>query len=278
MPSIPETKLAEIKGMCGQMRIDLIKLLHSIQTGHPGGSLSVCEILATLYFGIGNVDPSNPKWEGRDRIVLTKGHAAPMLYFMLAEKGFFAKEELKNLRQINSMLQGHPSIKTTPGVEVSTGPLGAGLSAAVGMAMSLKLDNNPALVYAIVGDGELNEGTIWEALMSASKFKLDNLITIVDLNGVQLDGTCEDIMPMGDIGVKFAAFGCEVLTCDGHDIADIFDTIEQAKAIQGKPVAILASTVKGKGVPFMEGKNAWHGAPIGKEHFDEAMRELGGTV
>lgn len=278
MSNITEEKVLEINETCQRMRIELIRILHSIQTGHPGGSLSVCEMLAALYFHAANVDPSNPKWEARDRIVLTKGHAAPMLYLLLAEKGFFPKEDLYTLRQIDSHLQGHPCSELTPGVEISTGPLGIGLSAAIGIALSLRLDNNPATVYAILGDGELNEGTVWEALMSASKYQLDNLVIIIDENGVQLDGTCEAVMPMGDISAKLDAFGCEVLTCDGHDVKAICDTLAQAKKGKGKPIAILANTVKGKGVSFMEGQNAWHGAPIGKAHFETALKDLGGTM
>jgi len=278
MQTITEAKVSELNQMCKQMRVDLIKLLHGIQTGHPGGSLSVCEILAALYFEAASVDPKNPKWAGRDRIILTKGHAAPMLYFMLAEKGFFPKEDLACLRQMGSHLQGHPCAKATPGVEISSGPLGVGLSAAVGMALSLRLDKNPATVYAILGDGELNEGTVWEACMSAAKFKLDNLVAIVDVNRVQLDGTCDDIMPMGDLRAKFEAFGFEVLACDGHDIVALCDTMAKAKTVSGKPCVILADTVKGKGVSFMEGQNAWHGAPIGKEHLETAMNDLGGKA
>ena len=273
---ITEEKTSELNEMCRQKRIDLIKLLHSIQTGHPGGSLSVCEILAALYFDVANVDPENPKWEGRDRIVLTKGHAAPMLYLMLAEAGYFLKEDLMSLRQIGSHLQGHPCANSTPGVEISSGPLGIGFSAAMGIAMSLRIDKNSATVYAILGDGELNEGTVWEACMGAAKFQLDNLICIVDVNRVQLDGTCDEVMPMFDLELKFRAFGFEVLNCDGHDIAALCDTLRKAKAVKGKPAAVLASTVKGKGVSFMEGNNTWHGSPIGNDHFELAMKDLGG--
>ncbi|MCL2580517.1 MAG: transketolase [Oscillospiraceae bacterium] len=258
------------------MRIDLIRLLHKLQTGHPGGSLSACEILSALYFEMAKVDQANPKWPERDRIILTKGHAAPMLYMILAKRGFFPEADMDTLRQLGSHLQGHPCAKTTPGVELSTGPLGIGVSAAVGMAMALRLDKNPATVYAVMGDGEINEGTVWEACMSASKFKLDNLVAIVDLNGVQLDGRCEEIMPMDDVPAKFGAFGFEVFRCDGHDIADLCKTIGQAKAVSGKPSVILARTVKGKGVSFMEGQSAWHGAPIGRPEFEQAMKDLGG--
>jgi len=267
---------AYLDKLCNKFRRDVIKVLHSIQTGHPGGSLSVCEILTTLYFEKASVDPQNPYWEDRDRIVLSKGHAAPMLYRVLAEKGFFPVEEMSTLRQLNSRLQGHPSAKSTPGVELSTGPLGLGLSAALGMALGLKVLGKNSYVYAILGDGELNEGTIWEAAMSAYKFKADNLIAIVDWNRVQLDGTTEEIMPSLDLRAKFEAFVWHVVECDGHDVSQISDAIDEAKAKKGLPSVILAHTVKGKGVSFMEGKNTWHGNPIDDESYRIAMAELGG--
>ncbi|WRS28875.1 transketolase [Oscillospiraceae bacterium MB08-C2-2] len=270
-------KRDELNALCKKFRIDLIEVLHSIQTGHPGGSLSVCEILTALYFEKAKVDPQNPLWENRDRIVLTKGHAAPMLYRVLAEKGFFPVEEMKTLRQLNSRLQGHPCALETPGVELSTGPLGIGLSACVGMALGLKLSGiEDATVYAILGDGELNEGTVWEACMAAAKFKTDNLIAILDHNHVQLDGTSDEIMPMGNVAAKFEAFGFEVFSCNGHDVEELCSTIDQAKAVKGKPSIILAETVKGKGISFMEGKNIWHGKPISDEEYKLAMAELRG--
>lgn len=271
-------RIAELNALCGKFRVDLIELLHKIQTGHPGGSLSVCEILTVLYFESARTDPENPNLPERDRIVLTKGHAAPMLYRVLAEKEFFPVEEMATLRQINSRLQGHPCAADTPGVELSTGPLGLGLSACVGMALSLRLSDLDSTVYAVMGDGELNEGTVWEACMSASKYKLDNLVAIVDFNGVQLDGTNDEVMPMIDLGAKFKAFGFEVLHCDGHNVAELADTIEKAKNIKGAPAVIIAKTVKGKGVSFMENKNTWHGKPIGDDEYQLAMRELGGAV
>ena len=276
MAAITQPRVEELQALCADMRKGVIKVLHKIQTGHAGGSLSCCEILTALYFELAQVDPQNPNWEGRDRIVLTKGHAAPMLYYVLAKKGFFPEEEIQTLRQINSRLQGHACAKSTPGVEVSSGPMGLGLPAAIGIALSLRLDKNPATVYALMGDGELNEGTVWEACMSASKFALDSLIAIVDYNKVQLDGTADEIMPMGDLGAKFAAFGFDVFTCDGHSLESICETVLAAKAAKGKPKVIIADTVKGKGVSFMEGKNTWHGAPIGKEDFERAMAEMGG--
>lgn len=269
-----KTKLEQ---MCHQFRIDVLTTLHAKQTGHPGGSLSVCEILTTLYFAQMNVDPKNPQWADRDRLVLCKGHAAPMLYRVLAEKGFFPVEEMNTLRDFETRLQGHPCMKDTPGVDMSTGPLGMGLSTAVGMALAAKLDNAPTRVYAILGDGEINEGTVWEACMSASKFKVDNLCAILDWNGVQLDGTAEEIMPMGDVKAKFESFGFHCIECDGHDVEALYNAFEEAKTVKGKPTMVLAHTVKGKGVSFMEGKNAWHGKAIGDEDFAKAMEELGGA-
>lgn len=275
---ITSERKKELSELANQMRIDVLTTLHDAQTGHPGGSLSVCEILIALFFEKANVDPKNPKWPERDRVVLTKGHAAPMLYRVLAEKGFFPVEEMKTLRKLNTRLQGHPSAKDTPGVELSTGPLGIGLSACLGMATGLKLSKIDSTVFAVMGDGELNEGTNWEAFMSAPKFKADNLIAIVDYNQVQLDGTTDEIMPLGDLAAKFRAFNWEVSECDGHDIASICDAVDNARTKNGVPKIIIAHTVKGKGVSFMEGDNSWHGKPIGDEEFAKAMQELGGNA
>ena len=267
----------ELQRQCSKFRNDLIDLRHSIQTGHPGGSLSCTEILTSLYFEIMHVNPENPEMEGRDHLILSKGHAAPMLYLVLAEKGFFPKEELKTLRQIDSMLQGHPCVHKTPGVELSTGPLGLGLSAGLGMAMADRIKGLDSYTYVVMGDGEIEEGCIWEAAMSASKFGADHLIGILDNNGVQLDGTLEEIMPMGDIGAKWRAFGWNVVTCDGHDVEDFCRAVEQAKRTKGQPSLILANTVKGKGVSFMEGKNTWHGKAINDNEYAQAKAELGGA-
>ena len=274
---LPAEEKARLEGLCAQFRRDLIETLHARQTGHPGGSLSVCEILTTLYFEEMNVDPKDPQMADRDRMVLCKGHAAPMLYRVLAEKGFFPVEEMATLRCFETRLQGHPCPLETPGVDAATGPLGIGLSAALGMSMALKLNNSPARVYAILGDGEINEGTVWEALMAAVKYKADNLCAVLDWNGVQLDGTADQIMPMGDIRAKFEAFGWHCIECDGHDVDALYDAFEQAKTIKGLPTIVLAHTIKGKGVSFMEGKNTWHGAPINDENYEKAMIELGGA-
>ena len=267
----------ELQRQCSKFRNDLIDLLYSIQTGHPGGSLSCTEILTSLYFEIMNVNPEDPEMEGRDHLILSKGHAAPMLYLVLAEKCFFPKEELKTLRQMDSMLQGHPCVHKTPGVELSTGPLGLGLSAGLGMAMADRIKGLDAYTYVVMGDGEIEEGCIWEAAMSASKFGADHLIGILDNNGVQLDGTLEEIMPMGDIGAKWRAFGWNVVTCDGHDVEDFCRAVEEAKKTKGCPSLILAATVKGKGVSFMEGKNTWHGKAINDNEYAQAKAELGGA-
>jgi transketolase len=269
---------SRVDELCKVFRQDVIKTLRKTQTGHPGGSLSVCEILATIYFDKGNISTENINDKTRDKVVLCKGHAAPMLYRILAEKGFFPKEEMTTLRQTNSRLQGHPCLKETPGVEVSTGPLGAGYPVALGMALIDMADNVDAYTYAILGDGELNEGVIWETCMNASKYKAHRLISIVDWNKVQLDGTSDEVMPMGDVESKFQSFGYNTIICDGHNVEEIGKAIDEAKACTNKPSIILANTVKGKGISFMEGKNIWHGKPIGEEEFEIAMKELGGTI
>lgn len=267
-----------LEGLCKKFRRDLVDLLHKRQTGHPGGSLSVCEILTTLYFHQIHVNPEDPHLPERDRVVLCKGHAAPMLYRVLAEKGFFPVEELSSFRTLNSRLQGHPSAKDTPGVEISTGPLGIGLSASLGIAMGLRLSRIPARVYAIMGDGEMDEGTVWEAFMCAAKFKEDKLTAIIDWNGVQLDGTTNDIMPLGDLKAKITAFGWSCFECNGHDVEALCNAYAEASLVQGKPSAILAKTIKGKGISFMEGKNEWHGKPINDLEYEVAMKELIGNL
>lgn len=275
--SMKKEREAELSALCKKLRCELIDILHSIQTGHPGGSLSCCEIITTLYFEKMHIDPQNPKLPSRDRFVLSKGHAAPMLYLALAHRGFFPVEELKTLRQIDSRLQGHPCAHKTPGVELSTGPLGLGLSAGLGIALSGKLQGQEYDTYVLLGDGEIQEGAIWEAAMSAVKFRADNLIAILDHNGVQLDGTNEEIMPMGDLAAKWAAFGWNVIPCDGHSIAAFSNAVDAAKAHSGSPTIIIAETVKGKGISFMEGKSIWHGRPINDDEYALAKAELGGA-
>ena len=267
---------AKLIDLCKKFRKELIECLHAVGSGHPGGSLSATEIITTLYFCELNVNPKNPNDPDRDRFILSKGHAAPMLYLNLAEKGYFDMRELCNLRQLNHMLQGHPCAKTTPGVDLSTGPLGLGVSAAVGMALAGKLDKKGYNVYVLIGDGESQEGIVWEAAMAASKYKLDNLIVILDHNNVQLDGTINEIMPLGDINAKWESFGWKVIETNGHNIRDISSALKEAKQVKVKPTIIIAETVKGKGISFMEEKNIWHGKPIDDEHFNIAMKELSG--
>ena len=267
-------KKREFESLCRRLRIELIELLFKIQTGHPGGSLSATEILVALYFNAMNVRANEPDWALRDRFVLSKGHAAPMLYLVLAEKGFFPKDDLKTLRQINSILQGHPCAHLTPGVEASGGPLGLGISAATGMAATAKIDGKDWKTYVLLGDGEIQEGIVWEAAQSAVKFKLDNLIAILDWNGVQLDGPLESVMPSGDIAAKWSAFGWRTIVTDGHDLECLDKSIEAAKDGEGKPTIILAKTIKGKGVSFMEGQNKWHGSPIDEASYKSAINEL----
>ena len=266
----------KILDLCKKFRKELIEYLHAIGSGHPGGSLSATEIITTLYFHELNVNPKNSNDPDRDRFILSKGHAAPMLYLNLAEKGYFNKSELSNLRQLNHMLQGHPCAKTTPGIDLSTGPLGIGISAAVGMAIAGKLDKKGYNVYVLIGDGEAQEGIVWEAAMAASKYKLGNLIITLDHNKVQLDGTIDEIMPLGDINAKWESFGWKVIETNGHNVRDISNALQKAKRAKGKPIIIIAETVKGKGISFMEGKNIWHGKPIDDEHFNIAMKELSG--
>ncbi len=276
--SIAPERIRELDGMCRKFRIRLIDMLHKVGTGHPGGSLSATEIVTTLYFEKMNIQPQDPLWQKRDRFIMGKGHAAPILYIVLAENEFFCDEDLDNLRQIDSILQGHPCVKTTPGIELSTGPLGLGLSAGLGMALAAKMDGEDYYTYVLMGDGENQEGIIWEAAMTGAKYGLDNCIAILDNNGVQLDGTLEEIMPMGDLAAKWAAFGWNVIHCDGHDIGQISDAIDKAKSVKGKPSIIIAKTVKGKGVSFMEGQSAWHGKPIGPDDYKQAMKELQGAA
>ena len=259
-----------------KIRVNIINMLEKSQSGHPGGSLSLAEILSVLYFKEMKVDPSNPQWEDRDRFVLSKGHAAPVLYAALAEKGFFPKEELDSLRKVDSMLQGHPDMKGTPGVDMTTGSLGQGLSAANGMALAGKLDKKDYRVYSVIGDGECQEGLIWEAAMLAAHYKLDNLTVFLDYNGLQIDGSNKDIMNIDPIDEKFESFGWKVLKIDGHSIEEIIEAIDKAKEAKGQPTIIIAKTFKGKGVSFMENQVGWHGKAPSAEEACKALEELGG--
>ena len=266
-----EERAKELQKLCLQFRNEIVDLLHDIQTGHPGGSLSCTEIVTTLYYEKMNIDPKNPNMEGRDHFILSKGHAAPILYIVLAELGFFPKEELKTLRQINSILQGHPCVHKTPGVELSTGPLGLGLGAGLGMMLSDKLQGRDNYTYVVLGDGEIEEGAIWEAAMAASHYKLDNLTFMLDHNGLQIDGSNDQVMGLGDIVKKFEAFGFECFKADGHDIDAIVKALKTP--VHGKPKFICCETIKGKGVSFMENEFGWHGSPMNKEQFEKALKE-----
>lgn len=259
------------------IRKDIVSMIHGSKSGHPGGSLSAVEILTALYFDEMNIDPNNCKMEDRDRFVLSKGHAAPVLYATLAQKGYFDKEELKGLRKINRMLQGHPDMKGTPGVEMSTGSLGQGFSVACGMAMASKLDNAPWRVYTLLGDGEVQEGIVWEAAMSAAHYKLDNMVAFLDYNGLQIDGDVEKVMNIGPIVDKFKAFGWNVIEIDGHDFDQIFAALDMAKETVGKPTMIVSKTIKGKGVSFMENEAGWHGTAPSDSDLEKALAELGGA-
>ena len=263
-----------LKDIARNIRKDIVSMIHMSKSGHPGGSLSAVEILTALYFDEMNIDPNNCKMEDRDRFVLSKGHAAPVLYATLAHKGYFDREELKGLRKINRMLQGHPDMKGTPGVEMSTGSLGQGFSVACGMAMASKLDNAPWRVYTLLGDGEVQEGIVWEAAMSAAHYKLDNMVAFLDYNGLQIDGKTEDVMNIGPIVDKFKAFGWNVIEIDGHDFDQIFAALDMAKETVGKPTMIIAKTIKGKGVSFMENQAGWHGKAPNDDEYAQAMAEL----
>lgn len=268
----------ELQQIASKIRINIINMLEKSQSGHPGGSLSLAEVLAVLYFKEMNIDPSNPKLEDRDRFVLSKGHAAPVLYATLAEKGFFPKEELDNLRKVDSMLQGHPDMKGIPGVDMTTGSLGQGISAANGMALAAKVDKKDYRVYSVIGDGECQEGLVWEAAMFAAHYKLDNLTVFLDYNGLQIDGTNKEIMNIEPIDEKFKAFGWNVLKIDGHSIPEIIGAIDEAKQTKGKPTMIIAKTFKGKGVSFMENQVGWHGKAPSHEDACKALDELGGRI
>ncbi|HHV37944.1 MAG TPA: transketolase [Tepidimicrobium sp.] len=268
----------DLKQIAKDMRIDIINMVSRAGSGHPGGSLSACEILTALYFRAMNIDPKNPHWEDRDRFVLSKGHGAPVLYSALARRGYFPKEELNSLRKMNSMLQGHPDMTGTPGVDMSTGSLGQGLSAANGMALAGKLDNKGYRVYALIGDGESQEGIIWEAAMLAAHYNLDNMTVFLDYNGLQIDGANEDVMNIEPIDEKFKAFGWHVMKIDGHSFDEIFEAIEKAKDTKGKPSIIIAKTIKGKGVSYMEDEFGWHGKAPSKEETEKALGELGGGI
>jgi transketolase len=272
-----EKSLASLENIAKVLRKDIVKMVTESASGHPGGSLSAVEIITTLYFSEMNINVEDPKNPNRDRFVLSKGHAAPVLYAALAEKGFFNKEELMKLRKTGAMLQGHPNMNYIPGVDMSTGSLGQGISAAVGMALAGKLDNSSYRVYTLLGDGELEEGQVWEASMCAAHYKLDNLTAFVDYNGLQIDGDIDKVMNPNPIADKFVAFGWNVIYLeDGHDLVKIKDAIEAGKQVKDKPTMIVCKTIKGKGVSFMENQASWHGSAPSKEQCEMALKEIGG--
>lgn len=267
--------LTHLARLSQAMRRDIIEMTHAAGSGHPGGSLSAVEIVATLYGAVMRHDPADPKLADRDRFVLSKGHAAPVLYAALAESGYLPREELTTLRKLGSRLQGHPDMRKTPGVEVSTGSLGQGLSLANGLALALRLDCNAApTVFCLMGDGELQEGMVWEAAMAAAHYNLSNLVAIVDLNGLQIDGPTCEVMDVGNVAAKFQAFGWTALTCDGHSLQELVDSFEQAKAVTEGPVVIVARTMKGRGVSFMENLCDWHGKAPNADECARALTEL----
>lgn len=269
-----QAKINELKNIATDIKLGALEAVYSASSGHPGGSLSIADILAYLYFVEMKVDPKNPKWEDRDRFVLSKGHTAPALYSVLSLKGYFPREDLKTFRQADSYLQGHPDMKGTPGVDMTTGSLGLGISTACGMALSGKITGQDYRVYSILGDGELGEGQVWEAAMFAAHYKLDNLCAFVDFNGLQIDGPITEVMNSTPIDEKFKAFNWNVIVINGHDFNEIEAAVNAAKECKGKPTVIVAKTVKGNGVSYMENQVSWHGAAPKKEQYEQAVAEL----
>lgn len=274
MREITESSIQEVREKALLIRRDIITMLGEAGSGHSGGSLSSADILACLYFWELNIDPQQPRQQNRDRFVLSKGHAAPVLYAALAEKGFFSREKLEQLRKLGSPLQGHPDMRKVPGVEASTGSLGQGISWAVGMALAGKIDSRDYRVYALLGDGEIEEGLVWEALMAAHHYKLDNLTAFLDHNGLQIDGPICEVMSPEPVADKFKAFGWETLIVDGHDQRQIMEALNIARTIKDRPTAIIANTIKGKGCSFMENKVEWHGTAPNPEQVAQALAEL----
>ncbi len=267
-------KLAHLSRKATEIRLGILDGVHAAASGHPGGSLSIADIMAYLYFAEMRVDPANPADPDRDRLVLSKGHAAPALYATLAARGFFSPELLLTLRRVDSILQGHPDMKHIPGVDMSTGSLGQGISAAVGMALAAKVDGRDYRVYTIVGDGESEEGQVWEALMFAARHDLDNLCAVIDFNGLQIDGKVADIVNPAPYEDKLAAFGWHVITVDAHDFDQLEAAFAEAKSVKGKPTAIIANSIKGKGVSFMENQVKWHGSAPNDAQYEQAIAEL----
>lgn len=268
------TDINELEKIAKNIRIDIVEQIYNAKSGHPGGALSIADILTVLYFNQMNVSPEDANSNLRDRVVLSKGHAVAALYAVLAEKGYFAKGELKTFRKLGSKLQGHPDMEKIPGIDMSTGSLGQGLSIANGMAIASKMDNLGCRIYCILGDGEIQEGQIWEAAMTAKKYKLDNLCVILDYNNLQIDGTIEEVKGLDCIICKWEAFGFNTIEVDGNNIEKLIDAFEGAKQAKGKPTIIIAKTVKGKGVSFMENKAEWHGKAPSEEEYKKALEEL----
>ena len=273
-----QTKKNELQKIATDIRLGVLKSVHAAASGHPGGSLSIADMMAYLYFEEMNIDPQNPKWDDRDRFVLSKGHCAPALYATLALKGYFDEAELLKLRQADSFLQGHPDMKGTPGVDMTTGSLGLGISAACGMALSAKISGKSYRTYAIVGDGESEEGQVWEACMFAAHYKLDNLCVVFDWNGLQIDGPIAEVMNPTPYDKKLDAFGFHVISIDGNDLDEIEAAFKEARTVVGKPCAIIAKTVKGKGVSFMENQVSWHGSAPKDDQYEQAVAELKATL
>ena len=272
------TSIDALEKIANDIRISIIETVYNAKSGHPGGSLSCADILTVLYFNQMNINPEKPNAEGRDRFVLSKGHCSPALYSVLARKGYFDKEELKTFRKIGSNLQGHPDMNKVPGVDMTTGSLGQGLSSAVGMAIASKMDSAGCRVYCLIGDGEIDEGQIWEAAMTASNKKLDNLCVILDNNGLQLETNIDEILDPTSLHDKFASFGFNVIECDGHNINNLIDAFDSAKQKKGMPSVIIAKTIKGKGVSFMENQIEWHGKAPSEEEYNKALEELNSNM
>ncbi len=273
---LEEVEVTELQEKAKKVREDIIEEVYHAKSGHPGGSLSVADILTVLYFKEMKINPENPNWEDRDRLVLSKGHCSPALYSCLANRGFFPVEDLKEFRNINSYLQGHPDKNKVPGVDMTTGSLGQGLSCANGMAIVGKMNQKDYRVYCVLGDGEIEEGQVWEAAMAANKYKLDNLCIVIDNNNLQIDGTIEEVMSSYPIDEKFRSFGFEVIHIDGHDIEEIIKAFEVAKNVKDKPTCIIAKTIKGKGISFMENQAGWHGKAPNEEQYKQAIQSLKG--
>ena len=269
-----QAKIAMLSEKAREIRLGALKGVYHAASGHPGGSLSISDLLAYLYFEEMNIDPKDPKKADRDRFVLSKGHTAPALYAALAARGYFDPAELETLRHIDSFLQGHPDMKHTPGVDMSSGSLGLGISAACGMAISAKLSNESYRVYTILGDGESEEGQVWEAAMFAAHYKLDNLVAFIDWNGLQIDGKVSDVMNPTPLDAKFAAFGWNVVVIDAHDFEQIEAACKAARECKGKPTAVICKSIKGKGVSFMENQAGWHGKAPNAEQYEQAVKEL----